>query len=209
MAIRGSNGEAAVKRWRVVVLVTLATALMVSSACSDGGDGRPEVAEFAGDWDVSLVVGNVDADPEADPATFPGTDTFREHWIIEDCDDEACTLSRPDGGFLLGDLDGVRLEYTTAGALEGNDQRFVGVGDARSLTAADPESESDPCAGSAAQRWSVRIEVDVRDSVLSGTVIRTPEAMRTEIEATTCFGLDLTLGFSGTPRAGVESGSSG
>lgn len=209
MALRGSRGDAAVRRWRVVVLMTLATALMASSACSSGGDDRPEVAEYAGDWDVSLVVGNVDADPDADPATFPGNDTFREHWIIEDCDDEACTLSRPDGGFLLGDLDGIRLEYTTAGALEGDDMRFVGVGDARPLAVVDPESEPDPCAGSAAQRWSVRIEVDVRDSVLSGTVIRTPEALRSDVEATTCFGLDITLGFSGTPRAGAESGSSG
>jgi hypothetical protein len=58
------------------------------------------------------------------------------------------------------------------------------------------------CYGTPAYRWDVHIEVDVVDGVLSGTVLRIPEELRTTVEGTGCFGIDLTLGLSGTPTDG-------
>ena len=49
----------------------------------------------------------------------------------------------------------------------------------------------------------------VADRVLSGTVLRSPEARTQEVEGTTCYGLDLTLGFSGVPAASGAATPSG
>jgi hypothetical protein len=207
----------------------------VLGGCSDS-DGGLDPAEFAGEWEVSMVVGGVDADPGADPATFPGDATFREHWVIDSCDDTSCVLHRPDGGLLLGDLDDVRFELT-AGGVGDDEERFVAEGDASAVPRGgghpepgegeehgdgeeggeaeeaddhdDQESATEACIGSPAQRWSVRIEVGVRDEVLSGTVIRTPETLRTQVGDTSCFGLDLTIGFSGVPRATEDASEGG
>ena len=51
-----------------------------------------------------------------------------------------------------------------------------------------------------------RVEVDVRDGVLSGSAFRTPEALVSRAStARTCFGFDLTLGLSGIPADGRSS----
>jgi hypothetical protein len=196
----------------------VATAAVVATlaGCGDDAPSRPDAAAFEGAWDVSLVVGSVDADPGADPATLPGDTTYRERWVFEDCDEQGCLLRRPDGGLLLGDLDEVDFAFTEASTLD-DQARFTGEGEAATIPRpaeagehADDAGEGEGdvevaddehCVGSATRRWAVRIEVDVRDEVLSGTVLRRPEARQEVVEGLTCFGIDLTLGFSGVPAA--------
>jgi hypothetical protein len=218
------------------VTATLAAAVATTAAlagCSDGDDG-PDARDFAGSWDVQLVVGAVDADPAADPASFPGDTSFRERWVFEDCDEQTCTLRRPEGGLLLGDLDDVGFAFVDAGSVD-DTLRFTGDATADAVARVDPEpppedgevvgpvapgddeGEGDDghghegeaeggadaaCYGTPAYRWDVHIEVDVVDGVLSGTVLRIPEELRTTVEGTGCFGIDLTLGLSGTPTDG-------
>lgn len=179
-------------------------------ATRDGDGDRPSAEPFEGAWDVSLVVGAIDADPGADPASFPSDATFRERWVFEACDEETCTLRRPDGGLLLADLDDVPFRFATVNRLE-DDERFTGEGIAEEPAAAEgtDDEHADPCAGTATRRWTVRIEVSVVDRVLSGTVLRSPEARRIEVGGAPCFGLDLTLGFSGVPAAAGDPQPSG
>ena len=180
--------------------LVLAGLLALTGACG-GGDEEPtgpDPAELEGAWDVSLVVGLVDAGPEAD-RSFPSDATYRERWVFEGCDEDGCTLRRPDGGFLLGDLDDVRVALGPGRGLDtDSDLRLVGEG-----TAAFPppveEDDATPCDGGPTQRWSVRIEVGVAGGVLSGSAFRRPEALRVDLPDATCFGHDLTLGLSGTP----------
>jgi hypothetical protein len=189
----------------LVVVAGVVVAVVVGGGSGDGPSAEP----FEGAWDVSLVVGAVDADPGADPASFPGDATFRERWVFEDCDDDSCTLRRPDGGLLLGDLDEVPFTFQS---LRGVDdvERFAGEGTGAELP---PPVESDeppePCVGTPAREWTVQIEVSVADRVLSGTVLRAPDARQLEVEGTTCYGLDLTLGFSGVPAASGSATPSG
>ena len=192
----------------VGALVVVAGAV-VFLVVENGSDGGPTAEPFEGAWDVSLVVGAVDADPGADPASFPGDATFRERWVFEDCDDDTCTLRRPDGGLLLGDLDGVPFTFQS---LRGVDdvERFAGEGTgSEPPPPAESDEPPDPCAGTPARQWTVQIEVSVADRVLSGTVLRSPEARQYEVEGTTCYGLDLTLGFSGVPAASGSATPSG
>lgn len=169
------------------------------AACGDDEDAAPPVepADFAGEWTVSLSVGRVQADPAAEVEAFPDGGLFRETWVIDTCDETSCTLRRPDGGFLFGDLDGLRLELGDEESLAGDAGRLVGEGEAAAVPRpVDPE----PCDRTPAQRWSIRVEIGVSDGVLSGSAFRTPEALVSEAEGSPCYGLDLTLGFSGTPR---------
>lgn len=190
----------------------LAAAVVLAVAATgcggdDDDDAAPEPHDLSGEWDVSMVVGAVDADPEADPAEFPGDATFRERWTFEDCDGQGCTLRRPDGGVLLGDLDGLRVALGAGdGLAAGDEQRFIGEGRAQDPM---PLEDPTPCDGTNTERWSVRIEVGVSQGVLSGSVIRTPEALRLDAGGIPCFGFDLTLGFSGIPRAGSPEDQSG
>jgi hypothetical protein len=126
--------------------------------------------------------------------------------VFEQCDQDSCTLLRPDGGILLGDLDGVEFAFRSPGTLD-DEERFVGEAGAEDVPV--PDEEPDPCAGTAARRWDVRIELSVQDRVLSGTALRRPESQRVEAAGVTCFGLDLTLGFSGVPAAAGASAGSG
>jgi hypothetical protein len=49
--------------------------------------------------------------------------------------------------------------------------------------------------GTAAERWTVQVELTVHEDAIVGSVFRIPDAL---VDGD-CFGLDLTLGFSGTP----------
>lgn len=200
---------------RLAMLVAGALAVTSVGGCGDPGDPTPDATAYEGEWDVSLVAGAVDADPGADPASFPGDATYRERWVFDGCDEDRCTLRRPEGGLLLGDLDGVELEFSTPTELD-DVPRFTGT----ALAAAVPrpaEAEGDEhegevdvaddqhCAGSPTHRWAVTIEVDVRDRVLSGTVLRRPESRQEDVGGLRCFGVDLTLGFSGVPATARAS----
>ncbi len=168
-------------------------------ACGDDGDAAPPVepADFAGEWTVSLSVGRVHADPGAEVAAFPDGGLFRETWVIDAWDDTGCTLRRPDGGFVFGDLDGLRLELGDVESLAGDAGRLVGEGSAAAVP--DPV-DPQPCDSTPAQRWTVRVEIGVQDDVLSGSAFRTPDVLVSEADGRPCYGLDLTLGFSGTAR---------
>lgn len=174
--------------------------LVLAGACGADADepAGPDPAELEGTWDVSLVVGLVDADPAADLSVLTDA-TYRERWVFEACDEVGCTLRRPDGGLLLGDLDDVRVALGAGRGLDADsDLRLVGES-----TAAFPppveEEDATPCDGGPTQRWSVRVELGVAGGVLSGSAFRTPEALRADAGGVTCFGHDLTLGLSGTP----------
>jgi hypothetical protein len=204
-----------------------------------GGDDGPDARDFEGSWEVSLFVGAVRAEPGADPASFPGEDTaFRETWVFEECDEETCTLRRPEGGLLLGDLDDVAFAFVDSGTVD-DTPRFTGEGTADAVARVDPEpppeedgvegpvqgpdeDEDDhghegeaegsldaACFGTLAYRWDVHIEVDVADGVLSGTVLRIPLEPRTTVDGTECFGIDLTLGLSCTPSDGSGESAAG
>jgi hypothetical protein len=199
-----------------VATAALATAAVLA-ACGGGDDG-PDARDFAGAWDVQLIVGAVDADPDATTTVAAG-DTFRERWVFEACDEETCSLRRPEGGLVLGDLDGLAFEFVDSGSVD-DTPRFTGQGPAAAVPRVDPEpppgeeddhddGDDDACTGSAAQRWEVTIELDVRDDVLSGTVLRIPEALVADVDGTQCFGVDLTLGLSGIPGDGQEERAPG
>ena len=192
------------------LLAVAGVVLVAVVGCGDDGEPAPDASAFEGAWDVSMVIGSVDADPGADPASFPGDTTFRERWEFEDCDADGCTLRRPEGGLLLGDLDDVAFAYTETTELDDR-RRFTGTGEAAAVPRPVDEGGHDEegpevaddqhCATSGTRRWTVQIEVDERDEVLSGTVLRTPLERQEVVDGLTCFGLDLTIGFSGTPVA--------
>ena len=182
-----------------------AAALVLALLAGCGGDGdeepaAPDPTGLAGAWDVSLVVGLVEADPDADPV-YDDVVTFQERWVFEACDAEGCTLRRPTGGPVLGDLDDVRVALGDGVGLDADDAvRLVGEGDA----ALPPPIEADdagPCDATPTQRWHVRVELGLDDRVLSGSAFRTPASRRDDSTGITCFGYDLTLGLSGTPAA--------
>lgn len=200
---------------RRAVAAPLAAAAMTAGALAGcgGDDDGPDARDFEGEWDVQMVVGAVDADPEAIVTVAVG-DTFRERWTFDGCDERTCSLHRPEGGLVLGDLDDVPFEFVDSGSID-DTPRFTGRATATAVERVDPEpppgeeeahddeaSEAASCAGSATERWAVTIEVDVRDGVLSGTVLRIPEALVEDVDGTQCFGTDLTLGLSGIPSAG-------
>lgn len=173
---------------------------VLAGGCSGGDDepAAPDPELLAGSWDVTLVVGLVEADPDADDV-FDPTVTYRERWAFEACDETGCTLRRLDGGVLLGDLDDVRVELGDGRGLDADDDlRLVGEGPA-ALPPPVEEDDAGPCDDTPTQRWEVRVELGLHDRVLSGSVFRTPEALRAEVEGIPCFGYDLTLGLSGTP----------
>lgn len=189
-------------RWPAgrIAAAAAAVALVATGAGCGGDDGpdAPDPATLAGTWDVSLIVGLADGEPGAEEG-FPTESTFHERWVFENCDDTGCLLRRPDGGFVLGDLDRLRVELGQGlGLAEGDQLRFIGEGEAATPLPADAD-DAGPCDGSAALRWSVRLEVAVRDGILSGSVFRPPEARQVDVDGVTCFGLDLTMGLSGTP----------
>jgi hypothetical protein len=181
--------------------IVAALAAAVALGCGCGGDDEPSApdpAALTGTWDVSLVVGLVDADPAADPV-FDNVTTYRETWEFERCDDSGCTLRRPHGGVVLGDLDDVRVELGDGTGLDADSAlRLVGEGPA-ALPPPVEEEDAGPCDATPTQRWEVRVELGLRENVLSGSVFRTPEALRVEANGIPCFGYDLTLGLSGTP----------
>lgn len=182
---------------------TLAAAVLLLAACSDGGGGgggggasRPNPEELAGEWEVTMVIGTVDADDDIVPSLLPDRDAdYRETWRFESCDDTGCTLRRPDGGLLLGDLDNVRFAFADDLA---ND---LGV----TTDAAEPGNDGGtpgPCEGQGTDEWTVTIQLGVHDSVLSGSVLRQAVEHRVAVdEDTTCFGVSLSLGLSGVPLA--------
>jgi hypothetical protein len=151
--------------------------LLVLAACS-GDDEEP--ATLDGEWDVVFVVGAADADPAADASAVPdvGSDAS-ERWTFT-CDGAGCTLSRPAGG-LLGTLDGLRLEAA--------DESMRGE-------ATDVRAGASPCAGSPAETWTVQVELTLEENTFVGSVFRIPDAL----VAGECFGVDLTLGLSGSRR---------
>lgn len=184
-------------------------AAVLLAACGGGGGEAPDAAIFAGTWDVQLVVGAVVADPEAPVADQRG-DTYRETWVFEGCGQESCRLRRPEGGPALGDLDGAEFRFVDSGSID-DTPRFTAVSVASAVPRVEPEpppGEEDEhghdegeeaCYGSPAYRWEVTVEVDVREGVLSGTVLRIPDQLVAEVDGTTCFGTDLTFGLSGVP----------
>ena len=178
-----------------------ACGLLVAGACSDGGDdgpAAPDPVALEGAWDVNLVVGFADTAPGAD-AAFPLDATYRERWVFEGCDADGCTLRRPDGGFIFGDLDAVPIGLGAGLGLDEDDElRLVGEGEADFPPPPDLD-EATACDGAPTEHWSVRVELGVADGVLSGSAFRTPEVLETEVAGVTCYGYDLTLGLSGTP----------
>lgn len=192
-------------RVRAVVAPAVALAVLLAlllAGCGGDGDGDapegPDPTELEGAWDVSLVVGLVDAPPGADPS-FAVDATYRERWVFEGCDAEGCTLRRPDGGFLFGDLDAVPIGLGAGLGLDPDDGlRLVGEGESVNPPPIELE-DATACDGATTERWTVRLELAVVGGVLSGSAFRTPAALQTEVAGVTCTGYDLTLGLSGTP----------
>lgn len=186
-----------------VALVALAVVAVVAG-CRDGDQAPPDPIDLTGSWDVTLVIGAADADPDAPdglvPGLEPGEATFVEHWRFDGCDASGCTLRRPDGGILLGDLDGLRL------TLDPETDRFVGEGEAANPP---PIEDATGCDSASTQRWTVTVDLGVTDDVLSGAVQRSPEALRADVEGETCFGIGLSLGLSGIPRADGDAQGQG
>lgn len=198
---------------RSALAAALAATCVGLAACG-GGEDPPDARDFAGAWDVQLFVGDVQAHPDA-VVTVARGDTFRERWVFEDCDESRCTLRRPDGGLALGDLDGVTFEFVEH--VVDDTPRFSARAPASAVPRVQPapppgDGEDDhdegggagdgACDASPARRWQVTVELDVRDGVLSGTVLRIPEELRVEVGATACFGIDLTFGLTGLPADG-------
>ena len=153
----------------------LLLAALLLAACS----GEDDADTLDGRWDAVLVVGAADADPAADASAFPGPGSdASEMWAFE-CDGDGCVLDRSTGGF-LGGLDGVRLEHD-------------GETYTAEVTGVRPDEPS-PCAGTPAETWTVELELTVDGDSFVGSVFRIPDAL----VAGDCFGLDLTLGVSGS-----------
>lgn len=175
--------------------------LLALAGCGGGGDepAGPDPTELEGAWDISLVVGSVDTAPGGDALGFPADATYRERWVFDGCDEAGCTLRRPDGGFLLGDLDHLQVGVGAGLGLDEDDGlRLVGIGEGTSPPPVEAD-DATACDGAATERWAVRVEVSVTDGVISGSAFRTPEVLQAQVGAVTCFGHDLTLGLSGTP----------
>ena len=120
--------------------------------------------------------------PAADASAFPGAGSdATETWTF-DCDEDECVLTRPAGGF-LGGLDAVP-------------PRTDGETYTAEVTGVRPEGSS-PCAGTPAETWTVEVELTAEDESFVGSVFRIPDAL----VSGDCFGLDLTLGVSGSRAA--------
>jgi hypothetical protein len=160
-----------------------AVGLLGLAACGDDGDDGP-TGPVA--YDVVLVIGAAIADEGADPAGFPGDGTeFVERWVLDCPDEDTCVLHR-NAAAPLGALEELELVRGEGDRYEGE---LAGV-----TPAPDPHEDEQPCAGTATKRWTVTVELSRDDDVVVGSVFRVPEAL---VEGD-CFGLDLTLGFSGT-----------
>jgi hypothetical protein len=68
-------------------------------------------------------------------------------------------------------------------------------GEATDVQPAD-SPEPSPCEGTRAETWTVELELSVEDDAFVGSVFRIPDAL---VDGQ-CFGLDLTLGVSGSRR---------
>jgi hypothetical protein len=169
-------------RW--AALAALAAIAAVLLAACGGDDGEAATGPVA--YDVVLVIGAAIADEGADPAGFPGEGTeFVERWVLDYPDDDSCVLHRNPAA-PLGALEELEL-------VRGEGDRYEG--EATGVTPVpDPHEDEQPCAGTATERWTVTVELSRDEDVVVGSVFRVPEAL---VEGD-CFGLDLTLGFSGT-----------
>jgi hypothetical protein len=179
------------------VVVPALAGVLAGAACSSGDDDL-DVAGFAGAYTVTMVVGDAISDPSAHPSLLlERGSSFTEQWVLE-CDASTCTLRRPDGGAVLGDLDGLRLAPPVPPP--GEDPVESLAGETVGVRPEPDVAEPGPCAGSAAERWTVRVEVARTEAVLSGSVIRTPDSLLVAVGDADCYGLDLTLGLSGVRR---------
>ena len=119
--------------------------------------------------------------------------SFTERWVLE-CNADRCVLRRPDGGAVLGDLDGLELALPTPGPGEPAEAL---TGRAEGVRPEPAVEDPDPCDGTPAETWTVRVDVSVESDVLSGSIIRTPDALAASVAEADCYGVDLTLGLSG------------
>ena len=183
---------------RAVGAALVLAGVLFGGGCS-GDDDELDLAAFDGSYTVTMVVGAAEVDDSAHPAALvePG-DSFTEQWEL-DCTRSDCTLLRPEGGVVLGDLDGLPLTPATV-SIEDGDSYDTLVGEVEGVQAEPDVVEPGPCAGTAAERWTVHVELAEADGVLSGSVIRTPESLLVAAGDTECFGVDLTLGLSGVRR---------
>lgn len=165
-------------------------------SCGDDGGGV-DVESFDGTYTVTMVVGAASSDADANPVLLPELGTsFTERWVLA-CEPASCVLGRPEGGVALGDLDGLVL----ASPPEGPGGPVEGLtGTAEGVRAEAAIDEPGPCEGSAVEQWAVRVDVSLDGDVLSGSVIRTPVALRDTTAGPDCYGIDLTLGLSGVRR---------
>jgi hypothetical protein len=179
------------------------------AACSgggdDGGSARPDAPDpqaMTGDWDVSLAIGTISADGDIPQALLPDEDfNYMEHWAFDDCDAHGCTLHRPEGGVLLGDLDDVTL------TLDEDEGDLTATVDAAAPVDA---AESGPCEGVDTDRWTITLRVSVARGVLTGSVLRHATQRRLEAaDGSTCFGIGLSMGFSGLARDPADEGDGG
>jgi hypothetical protein len=170
----------------VLVLVALA-------ACGDD-DGGADVEAYGGEYTVTMVVGASASDDDADPALLPAVRTsYTERWVLA-CDSDSCVLRRPEGGAVLGDLDGLELAFPAPGPGEPAEAL---TGTAAGVRPEPAVEEPDPCDGTPAETWTVRVDVSVAGDVLNGSVIRTPDELASSVPEAECYGVDLTLGLSG------------
>lgn len=171
------------------------TALAVLGGCGDDGGGI-DVESFAGTYVVTMVVGAAASDAGANPVLLPEPGTsFTERWELA-CDPARCVLHRPEGGFALGDLDGLVLAPPPPGPAEAV-EALTGTAEG---VRAEASIEPGPCTGAASERWTVQVDVSHDGDVLSGSVVRTPDELRDTGAGPDCFGVDLTLGLSGVRR---------
>jgi len=163
-----------------------------------GDDDGVDVEAFDGQYEVAMVVGAARSDDSVQAAALPATGTsFTEQWVLT-CNATTCVLRRPEGGALLGDLDGLELALPPDDAggepAESLTGRAVGV---------HPEpavDEPDPCDVTPAHTWTVRVDVSLVGDVLHGSVIRIPDELLSSVPEMDCYGVDLTLGLSGVRR---------
>jgi hypothetical protein len=174
-------------------LVWAALPAMAVAACGDD-DGDVDVEAYGGDYTVTMVVGAATSDDRADPALLPAVRTsFTERWVL-DCDSDSCVLRRPECGAVLGDLDGLELALPAPGPGEPAEAL---TGTAEGVRPEPAVEEPDPCDGTPAETWTVRVDVSVAGDVLNGSVIRTPDQLASSVPDAECYGVDLTLGLSG------------
>jgi hypothetical protein len=164
------------------------------TACGDDDGGGVDLEAYDGAYTVTMVVGAVASDESADPALLPAVQTsYTERWQL-DCDSDRCVLGRPEGGAVLGDLDGLELALPVPGPGEPAEAL---TGTAAGVRPEPAVEEPDPCDGTPAETWTVRVDVSVTGDVLNGSVIRTPDELASSVPEAECYGVDLTLGLSG------------